>query len=232
MMLGLTGVALFFSLQNLGLVFTSAGNSSLIMGGAPAAITVMAILVLREQPSREQVSGVILTTIGIVFVSLAGVREGFGKAPVVGSLFLSGAIVTWGIYTILGKRIAGEESSLQITVSSIGAGLMLLIIPAALEIWFTGFPVFSLSSLIAVFYLGAIGSGLTLFLYNYALRFMDASAAAPFINLTPVIGVIFASISGEKTGILQIVGGAVVLFGVWLSNKQSASRPRTFLRDH
>jgi drug/metabolite transporter (DMT)-like permease len=33
---GLTGVVLYFGLQNLGLVFTSAGNAALIQAGVPA----------------------------------------------------------------------------------------------------------------------------------------------------------------------------------------------------
>jgi drug/metabolite transporter (DMT)-like permease len=58
---GLMGVVLYFGLQNLGLVFTSAGNAALIQAGVPAAAAVLVVLFLRERISLRRLSGIVLS---------------------------------------------------------------------------------------------------------------------------------------------------------------------------
>lgn len=56
-------------------------------------------------------------------------------------------------------------------------------------------------------YLGVAASALTMFLWNYALRHVPASAAALYVNLVPVVGLAFALLFGEPVGAAQLVGG-------------------------
>lgn len=220
LVLGLTGIALFYSLQNFGLMFTTAGGTALILGGAPAVITIFAMIFLKERPLPEQLAGIGLAVIGIILVSLTGIKQGYGSSPAWGVLLLLIAIVTWSIYTIQGKRVIDGHSALLMTTASIGGGLLILFPLAFGEIYFLGLPKPNIDTFIAVLYLGIVGSAITMFLYNYALKYMNASMAAPYINLTPIVGVICAQMFGERIGIMQVMGGIVVLCGVWLSNSR------------
>jgi hypothetical protein len=67
-----------------------------------------------------------------------------------------------------------------------------------------------------VAYLGAVASALPIFLWNYALRYVPASAAALYINLVPVLGLVPALLFGERVGAAQLVGGALAVAGVLL----------------
>ena len=58
---------------------------------------------------------------------------------------------------------------------------------------------------------------MTLFLWNYALRYVEASAATVYVNLIPVVGLILALALGETTSVLQILDGIIAVSGVLLS---------------
>ena len=56
-------------------------------------------------------------------------------------------------------------------------------------------------------------------LFNYALRFVEASRASVFTNLTPVVGIAGAYLLlGERFSTGQVIAAIVVGAGVWLAN--------------
>lgn len=57
-------------------------------------------------------------------------------------------------------------------------------------------------------------------LYTRALRDLDASQVGAFTNLSPIIGAVSGVLLlGEAITSLAIVGGVLVLAGVWLSTR-------------
>jgi drug/metabolite transporter (DMT)-like permease len=73
-------------------------------------------------------------------------------------------------------------------------------------------------------YLGGLSSALAYGLWNYGLHFLDASEAAPYINLNPIIGPFLSVlILHEPLNLVQVAGGAITLLGVWLSSKGQAA---------
>src|SRR4051794_8800334 len=67
--LGATGVAAYYGLQNLGLVTTGAGTAALLQAVLPVATGVIAVVWLRERLSRGLVAGLGLATVGVVLVA-------------------------------------------------------------------------------------------------------------------------------------------------------------------
>jgi drug/metabolite transporter (DMT)-like permease len=59
--------------------------------------------------------------------------------------------------------------------------------------------------------------------YNLALQSVDASLAGVFANLIPVVGVLSGIvILNEPISTRAIVGGLVVMAGVWLTGSEGA----------
>ena len=54
------------------------------------------------------------------------------------------------------------------------------------------------------------------------MRYVEAIAAAIYINLIPVIGLLFALALGESVSTVQLMGGTLAIAGVLLS--ESARR--------
>ena len=215
---GLTGVVLYFGLQNLGLVFTSAGNAALIQAGVPAAAAVLAFLFLRERISLRRLAGIALSVGGVILVSGTD-PSGGGLRTLLGNALIVGSVVSYGAYAVQGKalRSVWEYPAAVTTAASFAAGLMLLLPLAAGEAWLVGTPDLSLRGWAVLLYLGVVASALTLFLWNYALRSIEASAAAIYVNLIPVVGLIFALALGETASLLQVLGGIIAVSGVLLS---------------
>ncbi|MDQ3795185.1 MAG: DMT family transporter [Actinomycetota bacterium] len=92
---GLTGVVLYFGLQNLGFVFTSAGNAALIQAGVPAAAAILAFLFVRERISWRRLSGIVLSVGGVILVSGTDTSGG-GLRTLLGNAFIVDSVVSYG----------------------------------------------------------------------------------------------------------------------------------------
>jgi len=223
---GLTGVALFQGLQNMGLVYTSALSVSLILAAVPAAVTIFAILFLRERVGWIHYVGLGLTAIGAVVISITpGADTHAANAPL-GNLLIIGAIFAWAAYTIQGKRLASGHSATVMTEASLVAGLVILV-PFTVAEWLNqGLPMLTWRGALAILYLGAVPLALTTVLWNQALKTVKASVAGLYINLIPLLGVLIALSVGESMTLRQGLGGALTLAGVWLSTWAERSKNR------
>ena len=82
-------------------------------------------------------------------------------------------------------------------------------------------------------YLGVGASGVAYLMYSAALKHVDASEAGVYTNLIPIVGVITGIMLGEPLSARAIIGGLVVLVGVWLTGERAQpaacglSPPRT-----
>lgn len=225
---GVTGIVLHMGFENVGLQFTSAANAALIVGAIPAIAAGLSIVLLKEKVTARRAAGIALSLAGVALVAGAPVTGGHDFRWA-GDLLMVGAALAWGIFTIQGKRLGGSHDALASTTAAIGSSLFFLVPLALGEMVVSGAPTVSPSSLGAVAYLGLGASAAAFVLWNFALRHVDASAAAPFVNLVPVFGVSFAALAGEAITAQQLLGGLVVGAGVILSTvstrKREARRP-------
>jgi drug/metabolite transporter (DMT)-like permease len=217
---GLSGVALYYSLQNLGLVYTSAVNTVLVLTIIPAVTALLAVWLLHERLHTRQVVGIALAVVGAAVVGVFTKQSHDAPRPWLGNLMIAGSVLSWAIYTIQGKRLSTHYSALVTTTASAGAGLLILLPLAVGEMLLGGLPRLSPQGGLAVLYLGLLATALPMFLWNYALSYVDASVASLYLNLVPVVGVIIALLAGEGLGLGQIVGGCLTLLGVWVSGQR------------
>ncbi len=233
LLFGLTGTTLFYAFQNLGLAYTSVSSTVLIQSGIPAITAVLAVIFLKERLGPRQIFGIGLVTLGVVLVGLTSSGPSADSAnPVLGNLLIFGSALAWAVYTIQGRKLVADLPALVMTAASTGAGLIFLLPFAAWETAGTGLPHLSPGGLLGIAYLGLVASGLTMFLWNYALHFLPASVASPYINLIPIIGLAGAYLLGEQPPLAQILGGALALVGVWLSSGSSPERGEINHQDH
>ena len=219
LLFGLTGIALYIAMTNVGLVYTAASSAALVQAAIPGVTTLFSVLLLKERVSRLQLLGIGLSIAGLLLVTGINMHQ-TGSAPLVGNLFIFGGVLAWAVYTVQGKKLVSTFPWLVITTASISAGMLFLLPFAIGELWLQGLPHLRADGLVELLYLGAASSALGYALWNYGLRFLDASEAAPYINLIPVVGLLLSVILlHEPLSLIQAAGGALTLFGVWLSNR-------------
>jgi drug/metabolite transporter (DMT)-like permease len=221
-LMGFTGVGLYYVLFNLAIAFTTASQTALIQSAFPAIVGVMAVVWLQERLSRRRIVGIVLAIAGVVLIVARTETGASSSNPLLGNSLAVASVLSWGTYTILAKRMStADPIAVTAIISLIGT---VMLVPAALienaNVSIASIPA---EGWMPIIYLGALASAASYLLYMRALRDIDASLVGTYVNLSPVIGVVSGVIVlGETITATAIVGGALVLFGVWISSRNPA----------
>jgi drug/metabolite transporter (DMT)-like permease len=221
-LMGFTGVGLYYVLFNLAIAFTTASQTALIQSAFPAVVAVMAVVWLHERLSRRRIVGIGLAIAGVVLIVARTETGASSSDPLLGNALGVASVLSWGAYTILAKRMSDADPiAVTAVISLIGTAML---IPAALvenaDVSIASIPA---EGWLPIIYLGALASAVSYLLYMRALRDIDASLVGTYVNLSPVIGVISGVIVlGEAITATAIVGGVMVLAGVWISSLRPA----------
>ncbi|WP_332642380.1 EamA family transporter [Aeromicrobium sp.] len=224
-------VGTFMSLGQFGLLYIAldlgmpAGLASLILQAHVIMTIVIAAIALKESPTRRQVVGASIGTVGLLVVVVA---HG-ATAPVIPVLVMLGAALSWATGNVV-ARSAGVASGLSLVVWSalvvpLPALLLSLVVDGPAEV---GSAVTHLSGVaIASTAYTAIGASLIGYgIWNSLLARHPASAVVPFVLLVPVIGIMTAwLVQDEVPTTLELVGGAVMLLGVATATITRSARP-------
>lgn len=228
--MGFIGVALYYFLFNLAMVYISASQGALVQSSIPAMTALIAVVWLREHASRKRIAGIVLSVIGVIVIFMGAEDAGGAAAPAsiggtwLGNLLMFGSVIAWGIYTSLAKRVAAFDP-LVVTGYVIALGALLLLPCALYELAGRELPRITAMGTLQILYLGGMASGIAFLIYNRALEDMDASQAGVFANLIPVVGVLSGVVFlGEPLSLRAILGGAIVMVGVWITGSE---RPGT-----
>jgi len=131
--------------------------------------------------------------------------------------------VAWVAYTIIGKRALEGLSATAATAWSTLWGTLMLAVPALAELAGGAVSWPDSVSWLAMAYLGVCGTALAFVWYNQAVAAIGPARATLFTNLVPVFAVIFSVIFlGERPVLASLVGGAMVVSGVFLANRTGA----------
>jgi drug/metabolite transporter (DMT)-like permease len=225
-LMGLTGVALYYTGFNVALTYTTASQGALVQASIPVVTAIMAVLWLRERLSPRRAVGIALAVIGVLLIVARAEPDADARSPVLGNLLMLGTVVVWGIYTMLAKR-AADADPILVAAGVTLVGTLLLIPGALVEATSGPMPRIAPAAWLRIAYLGVFPSALGYLLYNRALRDLDASQVGAFTNLSPLIGAVSGVVVlGERVTALAIVGGAAVIAGVWLSTSGQPSAAR------
>ena len=216
--MALIGVVMYYAVFNYALVYTSASQGALVQSCIPTMTALVAVLWLREHASAMRWAGIALSMIGVGIV-FSGAEAESGSGSLLGNSLMFVSAVLWGVYTSMAKKVATYDP-LQVTAGILGVGALMLVPLAAFEIGPAGMPSLDRQGWLAIVYLGAGASGVAYMLYSVALKHVEASEAGVYTNLIPIVGVVTGVMLGEPLTSRAILGGVVVLVGVWLTSRQ------------
>ena len=226
LLFGLTGMFLHLGFEVVGLNFTSATSAALVIATAPAVTAAFSITMLGERLTPAIWGGIALSIVGVILVTGGQGPDGYPYGWL-GNLLIFLGVVTWGVFTVQGKRMSTDRHPAIVSTTAATAAGTLMFIPFAVgELVVQGAPTFDAASIWSIIYLGVFASAVAYVLWNVALERVDASIAGNFINLVPVIGVILGLSIGETMTPLQGVGGATVALGIYMSHRGSASKTK------
>lgn len=212
---------LYFICETIGVDLTSASESGIIISLVPIAITVFAVILLKERLSLFQWVSVFVSVAGVILIIIPKSSADGGK-NLVGVLFLLGAVLSGGLYNVFSRRVSSMYTPAEITFVMMWVGAVIFnfmgitdaIIHGSLKEYFTALA--NTHVLTDISYLGILSSIGAFFLLNYSLSKIEASKTAVFMNITPVVSVLAGIfLRGERFYMLQCIGAIIVLLGLW-----------------
>lgn len=213
---GVLGYSTFFML---GVQLVPSGKASIVVTLNPAATLLLAALLFGERLNARIALGMVLAVVG-AWIAIAGgvsidswlVHTGRGE------LLLLGCVASWVAYTLIGRVVLqGLDALTTTTVTSLIGAAMLGCLSLALE------GAASWSRLATAPWsswacLAALALGATAVAYAWffeGVKVLGAGAAAGYISLVPVFGILFSSLwLGEALHASLLAGGSIAVTGM------------------
>ncbi len=208
--LGLTGYTL---LLYAALGLTGAVNAAVISAINPATIALAAAIFLHERLGWVQVLGLIVAFIGVTVVLTSGdvgqiLEQGFG----VGDLLVIGSVLAWTVYSLISRRLATPP----ITATAVQAVFAVATMVPVIAITGVSLPATGAGAL-GLAYIVIFPSMAGYALWNIGASKVGPARAGIFLNLLPVFTVIIALAFGATLEPPAVIGGALVIVGVYLT---------------
>jgi drug/metabolite transporter (DMT)-like permease len=224
--LGSTGIFLYNLCFLYGLQRLAAGQAALVVALNPVMIALAAAAWLGERLTPRKAAGSAIALAGCLTV----IGHGSPLAPLAGDvgrgeLLIVGCALFWAIYTLIGRHATKTLSALVVTAYSTVAGWALLLATALVDQPAALLPDYTPLVWGCILFLALLGTTLGFTWFNAAVAHIGAARASIFINLVPVAAVLQGAwLLDERLGFSVLVGGALVLVGVVLTQQQPALR--------
>lgn len=201
--------------MNFGLKLAPAGVASIISGTPPLFTFLFAWIWINEIPGTRHFLALLIAMIGIAMLT-KDISVGTVTLQTVGGIFLvTLPQVAWAIYTVLGKDLLKKYHWLILCRDTFVLGALMLLIPALVEGYHSGWGVWNARSFAGLLYLGILNSVGTYGLWNRALREIGATTASFLLYWQPVSGAAISFIwFDESLGRLGWGGTALVFSGL------------------
>lgn len=200
-----------------GMTMVTPTVGAIIVSTIPLIVPFGAWLFFKERLTLFNRVGLVISFTGVLMVILTR-SDGLHAEPR-GILLMFLAVVGAVGYTLIAKKLLDDYNPITITAYQSLFGL-LMFTPLFLVTELHDFEPAAVStpSLLAVLYLGVVGSGICFILLNIAMRELGAARANIFANIVPVVAAVVSFLMlGEQMPGLKIMGIAVTIIGLFMS---------------
>ena len=222
-LLGFLGVALHQWLQATGLLTAQATTAAWIVATIPIFTALLGWFILREYLGYKRILGIFVAFSGVLLVVSHGYFRSLleGGIATFGDLLILLSAVNWAVFSVLSRRELQNHPAVRMMFYVMLMGWLLT------NIWLFGFgpglseiPALTKAGWGSVLLLGIFGSGLAYIAWYDALQELPAARLSVFIYIEPLVTLVLAAlILGEAITITTVIGGAMIISGVYLVNR-------------
>lgn len=223
--LGFTGISVYHLGLNYGEQYVSAGAASLIIATIPIYVVILAVIFLKEHVSLKIGLGIIISLLGVVVISLWGNPETVIEINyILGALAVVIAAFVGSVYTIVGKKLLQRYNGFSLTAYAFLFGNLGLIVFVRGSL-FEEVSSLSLEVWAAVIFLACFPTVIAYSLWYIVLQVKSASELSVFLYITPVLSTLISTLFfGEKITVYYILGGMLIIGGLYIVNKKKGKR--------
>ena len=222
---GITGVSLYFLLENFALYYSTAANVSLIVSTAPMLTGVVAHIFTKEEKITRGFLWGCLFGLGGVFLIVFNGHFILRLNPL-GDLFAVLGALSFAFYSILIIKVNRGYSPIEITRKTFFYALLSLV-PLLFTPAFHWKPAVLIrpNVLAHLTFLGVFASALCFIVWNKVIWSLGAVKANNLIYLTPPGTMLAAAVLiDEKITVFAVIGGLLILVGVYAAQAEKSRR--------
>lgn len=221
---GLLGHTLYITLSTIGLKYTTAFSSALLIATAPIFAAVLLWARRMEPVGVAQWSGMAVSVVGVLVFMAEKLVAGATSAGLGDVISLVGAFC-FAAYTVVNKPLVARYSSSAVTTYAMTLGAVPTIIigiPATLaQDWSRITPLGWLTLVWSI----AVPVYLAWTIWAWVGKRIGVGRTAVFMYLVPLIGGVTSwLLLGEGFGLLKVLGAALTIAGLALARRAPARR--------
>jgi drug/metabolite transporter (DMT)-like permease len=222
--MALVGVVIPFSLITWGEQSIDSALAAILNGSVPLFAIVLAALVLSDEPiTVNRLVGLLVGFGGVVALTAPDLRAGFGGS-LLAELALIGSAVAYAASGVYARRFVRDVPPITNAFLEVGFAFVITLALAAAF----GHPLrthLEPSSVLAVIWLGLVGSGLAYLAFFWLLSRWGATRTSMVAYLLPVVGIALGVLVRHETvTLLTVLGAGMVIGGVALANSRYGHR--------
>lgn len=218
---GLTGVVMYYLLENHALTLTFASNVGILVSIAPLTTALLAPFFLKEEPVKVNIIvGFVIASVGVALVMFNGTVE--LHLSLAGDLLALASTIGWAIYSIILKKIDTERYKVSTYTKKIFFyGIVFMLPFAATGDFSLSRADFTLRNLGLLLFLGLGASAACFVSWNHAVHVLGVFRTSAYIYLTPLVSLFTASmVLGESITPMALGGCLLILAGLYLSERK------------
>ena len=213
--LGVTN-GLAYLLQYIGMSYTSASKSSLLVNLTVVWVALLSPILIKEKIGRKKLSGVILSLIGILFITTNLNFESLGVGNIFGDFMVILAGIIWALFILYNKPLVDQSKTLMVPLTWL---LLFTILPLTPVVPFTvgNFLNLPLEAWIAVIYTAVFCWNIPYYLWSKGLQKISPVTSTIILLNEIVVSVIISIIFlGESLTIISEIGAAIIVIAILL----------------
>lgn len=217
---GISGVTLYYLIENIALKYTLASNVGLFISIAPIFTAILSDFFIEHGGLTKQlVYGFMIAIIGVFLVLFNG--NFVLKLNPMGDLLAILAAFVWAIYSVILKKINNkfDYNNIYITRKVFFYGVLCMIpIILCFKIKLNFSELVIPTVTFNILFLSLIASALCFVMWNVGVNFIGAIKASNYIYIVPLITAITSVIVlDENITPIVILGACVILAGLYIS---------------
>lgn len=211
--IGIINVVFSMNLLQLALYVPGAKASvvAVIFSSNPIFVTIFSAFIEKEKLKINKVAGLVLGIVGICVIFLEKIN--FRAITYLSPLYAFLAAITYGLYTVLGRKVSVRIGSLKMNTYSFLMGSLVLL--AGMLVLRVPVFKFDFSGVIQVAYLSVFVTGLAYLTYFIGLTITGASTGSLVFFMKPALASLIAVIFlGEHPSVNLLFGTLLIILGI------------------
>ncbi len=221
-LLGFIGISLHHWLQSTGLVTAKASTTSWLIATTPIFMALLAWLFLKEKITLIALYGILLATMGVLLVVSNGDFTAVlnGEFGSVGNVLVLLSAFNWAVFSVLSRRSLDKYSAIFVLFYATLFGVLFSSIHFFSIKGWVFINQLSSAAWLATAFLGVASSFLAYTYWYDGLQIIGATQSGVFIYMEPLVSLVVAAmVLNEAVTLPALLGGSLILLGVWLVNR-------------